>query len=730
MAVYTVSTNGELRDALDAASETGGGTILLKNAGDAYSLKAYQKGSLDGLTTIRSADTDNPAVISGVRLDQSRNIAFENISVDSRGVDRPGWIKDFMVESSNNISVSNSTFVSRADGTLMEWSGDVQRGEDMGFVRDTTGFTFENNTVSNYMNGLAIVESNDIKVSGNEFTKMQGDGIRGGGMQDAVFENNWLHDWYGSAKRLNHDDMFQIWGTNMDQLSKNILIKGNIFDSGEGTATQTILIQNEHWESEADNYSNITVTDNVIYNGHAHGISIDDTTGVTVTHNTVLYNAQSATPTDKISTAPSIRVFNPEGAEVSGNIAANILLDGVNQTGNNVSVDYSSSANDNFVNHHFVNVYNGGKVDLRDLELLSDSPWYGKYGAEVTHGGGGQPGVTAIMQQMAVEGEYGAFVLDAGLSRDENGSLDPQTTRYTWNFADGQTIDGRTIKVDLETIGQNEIELAVERADGSRDSIVRSVLVEDPVIRDIDFNDGASTVGVSFSDYDESNFVAGIEGQGFLLDGDSEVRFNKKSPEFYELDQFQIEFAFRKMDEKDAGTLFSLHRSMSLSVDGDGTVKYSMKTDDGAFKVTSGAHSVQDKDWHKVSVTYNQAYEELSLWLDGEKLGETKATGSTIPYENWGPMLGNLNFKGDSLVAVVDDFVFSKEAKSDFDIQQDHIKTLSLASADLGKTYDAVEIQASAPEEFEQIESPAPAQEALDVLDLSSVWETSWDFVA
>jgi parallel beta-helix repeat protein len=778
MSVFTVSTNGELKSALIATSASGGGTILLKNTGATYNLDVFELGSSTGLTTIKSADPDNPAVMDGVRLVKCENIAFENLSFDSRGVSRPSWVKDLMVEKSHNISVSDSTFISRADGTMMERSGDVARGEDMGFVRDTQGFTFENNTVSNYFNGLTLIDSSDLNVSGNEFSKMQGDGIRGGGMQDAVFEGNWLHDWYGSAKDINHDDMFQIWGTNMEQLSKNILIKGNFFDSGEGSATQTILIQNEHWKSDADNYTNIVVTDNVIYNGHTHGISVYQATGVEVTNNTVLYNAQSSTPSGNVTNPPSIRVGNAEGAVVTGNITAKAYIASASQHLTNAIVNFASAADSGFVSDNFVNVYNGGKIDLRDLELLPDSPWFGKFGATATQGGGGETGVTSVMVQTALEGEYGAFVLDASLSHDEHGYLNSDTTTHEWYFSDGTVLKGETVTVDFKTMGLNDIKLVTTRADGSTDSIIRSVKVDNPVIRDIDFNDGALTRGVTFADYGSTNFVAGLEGKGFLLDGDSEVVFNKKIADFYELDQFTIELAFQKVAGDDTGKLFDLHRSMGLSVKNDGSLAFSMKTSDGGFSVDTGSTLVQDKDWHKVSVTYNAAYEELSIWLDGQKLGETHATGTTIPFESWGPMLGQLDFKGSSITAVVDDFLFSKEALSNFEIQQDHISALSLNPAKLDKTYtpdvavgDKATVSIKSPvihlelNEADFVTKPAPmekmevifesdvpdepvffpeqeivvdtgsdtitppqtAPEYLEIFDVSSVWMTNWD---
>lgn len=686
MTTITVTSNSELRDAIDQLEAAGGGRIELENTGSKYNLSGNNFGTEDGTITITSADPDDPAVMSGIRVIDSQNLSFENLTINSEGVDRPNWVKDFMVENGKNISVSDSTFSSTADGTLLETGGDVTRGEDMGFVRGTDGFTFENNVVTNYYNGLALVESNNLNVTGNEFTQIQADGIRGGGIQDAVFKDNLFHDWYGSARHLNHDDMFQIWGTNVDQVSKNILIEGNFFDAGGSTASQTILIQNEHWESEADNYSNIIISNNVIYNGHTHGITVDDTVGVQVLDNTLLYDKQVSTPTGNVSNPPSIRVFNPEGAIVSGNIANEIYVGGEAHTEDNIWVNYDSPSDPNYFDNHIVNIGSGGKGDLRDLELLPDSPWYG-YGADASQGDGPQPGVTAVMTQTTVPGEYGTFILDASLSHTADGYLSSDDAIFEWHFEDGTIIEGQSVEVDFEDYGIADVQLVVKTANGDEDTITRGVDVEDSTISRIDFNEGAETSGISFSDVTDANFVEGLEGGGFLLDGDSEAALSKSNSDLYELDQFTIEVALQKVDADDSGKILDFHRAQSLSIREDGSIQFSMETVDGSFSVNTGDIGISDTEWHKISIVYSSYDEELSIWLDGNKLGETHATGETIPYENWGPQLGNPDYKGDSVTAVIDDFAILQKSLEDYEVQEDHIQALSLESVDLDTLY-------------------------------------------
>lgn len=673
MSTITVATNGQLKEALATLSASGGGTILVENNGGTYNLSANNMGSEFGNITIRSADPNDRAVFDHVRLEDSQNISFDDLNFNSIGVDRPSWHRDFMLEGGKNISVSNSHFESRAEGTFGEEEGAV-RGEKMAFVRDVEGFTFSGNTVTNYFGGLSIVETTGILVEDNSFTQLQGDGINGGGMQDAIFRNNHFSDWLGSSKSVNHDDMFQIWGTNMDQLSKNILIEGNFFDAGSGTATQTILIQNEHWNSEADNYTNIVIKDNVIYNGHTHGITVYDTVGVQVIDNTVLHNTQARIPTGGSSDVPWIRVGNTEDSVITGNIAGGYNADGADLSGN-VTIEYDSASNPNHYSYHFANLESGGEVDLRDLALRADSPWYDTYGANVTQGVDAGDGIMAVMSMHEVPGDLSQMILDAELSYDADGPLGSSNVTYEWHFADGSVAEGIRVIADFATPGLNQVKLVVRTADGQEDSIVRSVPIDNPVVKSIDFDAGVDSAGVDFEDLAAEAFVEGLNGGlAFHMDGNSEAELNKKQAGFHELDQFSVEIVFSKETLASAGKVMDFHKVMGLTVRDDNSVGFSVTTGDGSFAVNSGTDGIDDTGWHHVVASYSSVNGTLSLYLDGKLVDSIPASGITNSYNYTGPKIGQSDFKGESFTGYVDSFTFYRESLTGDDVVNSYTK--------------------------------------------------------
>ena len=64
--------------------------------------------------------------------------------------------------------------------------------------------------------------------------------------------------------------MIQFWTSGTTSPSTNIVIRGNILDSGDGGWTQSIFMRNEMVDTggagDAMFYQNILIEDNVIYN--------------------------------------------------------------------------------------------------------------------------------------------------------------------------------------------------------------------------------------------------------------------------------------------------------------------------------------------------------------------------------------------------------------------------------------------------------------------------------
>ena len=135
-----------------------------------------------------------------------------------------------------------------------------------------------------------------------------------------MFESKGNHffDFDTAADSDDHGDMIQFWTAGTSRPSTNITIRGNVLNSGRGGWTQSIFIRNEMVDTgrAGDDmfYRNITIEDNVIYNAHAHGISVGETHGLIIRNNTILRNGSLGD--EKLVHVPRIILLAPGSTAV------------------------------------------------------------------------------------------------------------------------------------------------------------------------------------------------------------------------------------------------------------------------------------------------------------------------------------------------------------------------------------------------------------------------------
>ena len=100
---YTVSSAAELQSALSQA--TGGDTILLE-AGS-YGTLDLSNMQFTSYVTLRSADPENEAVVSSVKLDNASFIRIDDLHVSYPGNGATG-AKIVSIENSNHVQIINS----------------------------------------------------------------------------------------------------------------------------------------------------------------------------------------------------------------------------------------------------------------------------------------------------------------------------------------------------------------------------------------------------------------------------------------------------------------------------------------------------------------------------------------------------------------------------------------------------------------------------------------------
>lgn len=291
-----VSSLSQLYDAL--ANATGGETILLE--GGNYGDMALTKQSKFDVTfpsnvTITSADPANPAVFSGLDLRGASNLTFDGITFDYEF--QPGdkiSARPFALRNSTDITISNSTF----DGDVAHGVSDTSDGYGYGiglYLWKSAGVNVENNDFFNFSRGISMTRNDDVTVRGNDIHSIRMDAMTFSQINGAVIEDNYIHDMRGSMKSDDHRDMIQFWTADTDAPSANITIRNNHLDIGEGTATQSIFMGNELVKTGQAGaemfYRDIVIEDNVIVNGHWHGITVGETDGLTIRNNSVLHAA-------------------------------------------------------------------------------------------------------------------------------------------------------------------------------------------------------------------------------------------------------------------------------------------------------------------------------------------------------------------------------------------------------------------------------------------------------
>ena len=384
-----VETQQQLEDAFKSLMAGDGGTIKVSAAGNPYTLSMRNMGDEDSAVLIQSADTGNPATFSALNFSNISHVTLDSVAFDhsSIGLDRSLSDFDIRVGSSDHIEFTNNIMTGTATGRMTDDASSVQGG-NLAKISDSSDITFAGNEISKYFHGIALHDVTDVVVDSNDISKIQGDGIRGGGVHNTQVIGNHLHDFYGAVQTITHNDMIQFWGVNAKAENSNILIDSNILDAGEGAATQGIFIRNEHFGSGkvADgHFQNITITNNVVYNAFHHGIQISDTRNAIVDNNTVLWNqaavSQMRPTSDMQSSAPWIYGNNNINGVFTDNVAESITLNGAELHDTNLPLNYSDPAAENFVNNHVDNY--GSGLPALEMTLLPDSPYKSAYGAVI-----------------------------------------------------------------------------------------------------------------------------------------------------------------------------------------------------------------------------------------------------------------------------------------------------------------------------------------------------------
>lgn len=296
MAETIQATPGTLQTSLQSLAP---GTTLELEAGTYPPIVLQQlSGTATAPIIIRSADTSQPATLTGFVARESAHIHLQALNFDYVFAEGdPRHTRPFILQNSHSISVQNSIF----DGDLAFGEGAPHDGFPTSFglaLYDTHAISLISNTFRTHMRAIVINNSRHITIRGNDISQVRSDGVNFTQVQDILFEGNHIHDFLRSPASGDHSDMLQIWTRGTTEPSKRITIRGNVFNAGYGRNTQTIFMGNEQVsQGHAGRrmfYEDIIIDDNVIINAHLHGITVGATDGLRIQNNTVVRNFHAA----------------------------------------------------------------------------------------------------------------------------------------------------------------------------------------------------------------------------------------------------------------------------------------------------------------------------------------------------------------------------------------------------------------------------------------------------
>ncbi|NOE35820.1 right-handed parallel beta-helix repeat-containing protein [Ruegeria sp. HKCCD7318] len=631
----TVTSAVELNQALSQA--TGGETILLA-AGD-YGTLNLSGTQFKANVTIKSADPNAMASFSGMYLKQTSNITFENIEFDYTYQNgQTEFAKPFVIENSSNVIISGSVF----DGDVASGTGTAADGLGTGkglVVKGSDNVDIVNTEFYNWWNALTVNTSTNVDIVGNNIHSIRSDGIKLGSSDSVLIEQNYIHDFKGDDSLSDHRDMIQIQrssGTGVNDLT----IRDNVFDMGAGDWTQTIWAGHDRADATDPTnwHTNLVIENNVIYNAHTHGISINLTDGLTIQNNTLL--AVDRAQTGGI-TIPKILVSsNSKNVAIEQNVAPTV-------GGYNGQTDWSVTDN------VYVQNIDPSKPDYYDSHFvyhaIAASDGYNQYGV--------QSG-SSIVQLDAGSSLVDSFPMSyeawAGIATTPTSSGSTSTGATTIPSTGGTA--PVTTPDDTSGTSDNGTDIS---SPASGDTASQNQMVFDDFVLDIASlpQDGsAKFIG-------DVSVVDTASGPVLQFDGDRDMVKLGRLQEFENSEQlaFTVEYTRAEADGSEQRLVWNKGH-VGLTLSGDGLIVHVGNNDDKfgkGFRVDN--IGLNDTDAHRITVLVDQEADKLQVLVDGNLvLEETNIDFDFVGGREYGWNLGfkwNRNVDGEISDFAIDDEV-------------------------------------------------------------------------
>ncbi len=345
------------------------------------------RAKLNAPVTITSSNAKKKAVINSLTVNGAENLTFDSLLFDYvyTANDAPHK-RTVDLSNTSHITVQNCVF----NGDFVRNTGLPENdGYPTGislYVGESNHISIAGNTFTKFYRGGVFDTVVDLNVSGNEVLEMRAEGFNFSAVKNAVVESNYIHDFLRSVNSPDHPDMIQFWTKNAARPSTEVTIKNNVLDAGTHPWTQSIFMGNEAVLQDGKGkemfYKNITVTGNVIRNGHIHGITIDAVDGATIENNTLIQINPYAE--SKNVEVPHVILTTPSrNVTIRRNVLPRIQREYLVKTkGWNIEDNYEAQRSSVGRNNHYLNVFKDvmakKTLALQDFAVLPTSEIAGK----------------------------------------------------------------------------------------------------------------------------------------------------------------------------------------------------------------------------------------------------------------------------------------------------------------------------------------------------------------
>ena len=297
--IITVNSAQSLTSALNSAKS--GDTILLE-AGN-YSNVQIRGVAFNGGVTIASKDPGNPATLTGLVVNNSQGLSFQNLHLDFSS---PWTVWNAQIVNSKNIEFNNFDI----HGSLNNNPADDRSAL---LISNSTGVKITGSQFHELAHGVSMMNSNDVRIEGNTFREIRSDGVMSAGTSHVQVVGNTFTNFYPATG--DHPDAIQFLTRGTTSQAHDILVSGNLITRGDGGIIQGVFITDQ----VGLGYERVTVSDNVVIGGMYNGIMVARANNLVINGNIVAsYGDQKSW----------IRVTDSSHAQMMDNQALTYVLEG------------------------------------------------------------------------------------------------------------------------------------------------------------------------------------------------------------------------------------------------------------------------------------------------------------------------------------------------------------------------------------------------------------------